>query len=215
MGRTNDDYDLKRRELLRQLSAVALRPDARRPSLRELARAVGVQPNTLRHYFGDREGLLSALMTYSGEEGRVYLEQVRLGSDGVLPGLRRLLGFLAAGWTPDGLAGLHAAALAEGMGEATVGPAYVQSVLEPTLQAFEAALAERVDWTPTQRRVAVLALISPVLLALLHQHQLGGQGCRPLDWPVFLEEHLAAWARGWGLSDGAAAPTGPAEAPCG
>jgi AcrR family transcriptional regulator len=165
-----------------------------------------VQPNTLRHYFGDREGVLTALMAFSGEEGKFYLDQVRPDPEGLLPGLRRLLGWLAAGWTPDGLGGLHAASLAEGMGDAKVGPAYVERVLEPTLQAYERVLAAQTTLSPEQRRVAVLGLLSPILLALLHQHELGGARCRPLDWPAFVEEHLAAWARGWGLDGGRPAP---------
>ena len=71
-----------------------------------------------------------------------------------------------------------------GLGHATLGPAYVSELLEPTLQAFEARLALHVargELHVADLRQAALALLGPIVLALLHQRELGGQRCRPLD----------------------------------
>ncbi len=46
-------------------------------------------------------------------------------------------------------------------------------------------------------RVAALALLSPVLMALFHQHQLQGRRCRPLDLEVFIERRLDGFMKGY------------------
>ena len=56
------------------MQALVLRPSAERPSLRELARAADVRPNTLRHYFGDRDGVIVAVLEQAGLDGRAYMD---------------------------------------------------------------------------------------------------------------------------------------------
>jgi hypothetical protein len=46
-------------------------------------------------------------------------------------------------------------------------------------------------------RHAALALLSPVILALLHQAELGGAKDHPLDVDRFLSDHAAAFARAY------------------
>jgi len=84
-----------------------------------------------------------------------------------------------------------------------VGPAFLDAVLEPVLQAAEARLERHVargELPAMDTRAASLALLSPIVLGLLHQGPLGGSGCRPLDVPTFVDRHYAAWARGWELA---------------
>ena len=102
---------------------------------------------------------------------------------------------------PSGSGGaIQAAALSAGLAEAAVGPAYLNEVLEPVLQALEqriAALAARDELHPTDVRVAALELLAPVFLALLHQDALSGTRCRPLDMDTFLSAHLDHILRAW------------------
>lgn len=58
----------------------AVFPD--RPSFRDIAAATGVSVPTLRHYFGDRESLLSAHLEAFGLKGAPYLERL---ADSELP----------------------------------------------------------------------------------------------------------------------------------
>ena len=43
---------------------------------------------------------------------------------------------------------------------------------------------------------AALALVGPVVLALLHQVDLLGSACRPLDIDAFIEVHIQGWLEG-------------------
>jgi hypothetical protein len=81
------------------------------------------------------------------------------------------------------------------------GPAYLQELLEPFLQAAEQLLVELVRrgrLKPLEPRGAALALLAPILFALIHQDHLGGRGQRPLDVTAFARSHAAMILRGIG-----------------
>ena len=48
-------------------------------------------------------------------------------------------------------------------------------------------------------RYAALAFVAPLLLALLHQVELSGRTCRPLDLEGFLDAHVEGFVAGWGV----------------
>ena len=110
------------------------------------------------------------------------------------------LGELVDAWTPEGLAGVLGAGLLEGLSDNAVGPAYVEHILEPTLQTAEGLLEsfmQRGQLREGPARDAALLLIAPILLALLHQHELGGARCRPLDVRALVDRHVQAFLRAW------------------
>lgn len=88
-----------------------------------------------------------------------------------------------------------------------VGPGYLDGVLEPTVMAVEARMSVHASRGETvfaaddalAVRTAALAFLSPILVALLHQHALAGTKCRPLDIDAFLSLHVkrfvASYAR--------------------
>lgn len=173
------DYDGKRRRLLGRIAVRFKQPD--RPSLRELAAAAEVSVPTLRHYFGDREGVVSAVLADAHARGAPFLA-LAARPDGPLPqslrsGLMQVVqGHLFA------VGGFHAIGLTEGLLHRTIGPQYLQTILEPALQAFELRLqahVERGELKPISLRHAALALVAPVVLFMLHQGELGGQRVRP------------------------------------
>jgi AcrR family transcriptional regulator len=172
-------------------------------SLRELAAAADVGLPTVRHYFGDRDGLVAAAFEEMRADGEPWLQLSRTQAlDGGLErSLRWVLSTIAFGW-PHGLGLVFSQGLAAGFDQPTLGPACVTEVLEPTLAAVEdrlrahqgrGELRDDIDL-----RHAALALVSPVLLGLLHQHSLGGKGCRPLDVDAFVADHVAKFVRAWG-----------------
>lgn len=200
-GTRNADFEETRAELVRRIRARLLQPDGARVSFRELATAAGVGTTTLRHYFGTRNGAVRAVLDATHAEGARYLlivtqpptlplrESLHLLSSMVLVGMRQGLGVV------------HAFGLAAGLQEPELGPAYLDRVLEPTQQAFEAHLAHHLARgalrPDVDLRLAALQLLAPLLLAALHQRELGGERCRPLDLDAVLAPHLDAWLRAW------------------
>lgn len=200
-GSRNADHDDKRIALVDAVVPVILGAGPERPSMRELARAAGVRPNTLRHYFGDRDGVVRAaferIATLGGDR------QAWARSLAALPpreGLRAMLHAVVEGWQRGALGGMHAAGLAEGMGHPAIGRIYIERILDPSLRVIEALLA---DWTAQglleaeDPRAAALALFSPVMVALLHQRELDGAQCRPLDLRAMVDLHVDRFLDGW------------------
>lgn len=200
-GAKNADHEAKRARMVQAIAPVVMRAAPARPSLREMSKAAGVSVNNLRHYFGTREGLLQAVFEAMGVAGEPYVQRsIGFTELPVREGLRTLVGELVDAWTPDMLGGLHRSGISEGLGSPALGPHYVEHILEPLLLVVERMLViwhERGELEVAAPRVAALGFISPVVLALLHQRGLGGDGCRPLDFEPFLDAHVDGFLGGY------------------
>jgi len=198
-GHRNADFETSRAELLDTLVGIVMRhPD--RSSVAELAESAGVSRATVRHYFGSRDELLSALLVHieAGAE-RAALANPEPPSLSLRSTLVRFVESLVEIW-PRGVGALYVAGLFWGLEHPTLGPAYVERMLEPMLARIELRLTTKSKGTrlaPEQARYAALALLSPVLVALLHQGPLGGSQCRPLDMPAFLQAHVESFMAAW------------------
>ncbi|MEM9453866.1 MAG: TetR/AcrR family transcriptional regulator [Myxococcota bacterium] len=205
MGRTagtrNPGYEDKRRALCGAVIPRLLESGST-ASMRELATAAEVSVPTLRHYFGDREGVVVAAMGEWMRRGRPYLEVTRQATrDGLRPSLMAMMATLLEGWRRFGVGRIYDTGLAMGLGHAVIGPSYVDHLLEPLLQAVEGRLQQHREWGELgdfDLRFAALSLVSPVVLALLHQDGLGGSGCRPLDMEAFVGAHVDGFVRAYG-----------------
>lgn len=198
-GSRNADYAEERTALVTRLrAALVTHPSPAQLSFRQLAALADVSAPTLRHYFANREGVFVAVLEDMHRQGLPYLAAAAtLPIADARQSLRWFLESLLFGWRA-GVEALHRFGLTAGMGHPVLGPAYVQEILEPTLQALEARLARHVaDGTLVARDVrhAALELLSPVVLALLHQDGLGGTRCRPLDVARFVEDLLESFLR--------------------
>jgi AcrR family transcriptional regulator len=176
------------------------------PSLHDISRASGASIPTLKHYFGDRSGAIAAALLGVREDATEHFAS--LSDPGDMPLAQSLVTVaanLAAAWREFGVGALFASGIAAGISDAAAGPAYVNGVLEPTVQAIERRLrvhAERGELCLAQDelpiRTAALAFVSPLLVVLLHQHELSGATCRPLDLPAFLQIHVDGFVRAYG-----------------
>jgi len=204
-GSKNLDYDRTRAELVERLSNSILSSTGTNLSFRELAHAGGVSPSTLRHYFATREAVLSAVLERVHEMGLRYVAEGATAEHGAArESLRWFLGYLVEGWM-TGVGRAHAVGLTEGIGHSAIGPAYLRTLLEPTLQSAEARIAlhmARGELGPCDVRLAALELVSPVIVVLLHQHALGGTEVRRLPLDPFLDEHVGRFLRAFGSRDG-------------
>lgn len=198
-GARNADHAERRAELVGRLRTRLADRSQGQGSLRELAASAEVSIPTLRHHFGGREDVVAAVLEAAVEEGRPYREVASAPQGPFEASVRQLLGYAAAGHC-YGVGDLHAIGLTEGLGHATLGRAYVQSILEPTQQAVETRLAAHVaagEMPSVDLRHAALALIAPLLLAQLHQGELGGRRCRPLDLETLISDHAQAFVRAY------------------
>lgn len=198
-GVKNQDHAAARQQILEAAGQQLVREP--QSSMRELARAAGVSPPTLVHYFASRTDVVAALFDDAHRHALVHLHEIAAGA---LPpvdvSLSFVLHFIHRGLIDSGVADLHALGLSLGPKDAVVGPAYLNDVLEPSLQALEARLERHVgrgELVVTDTRAAALALLAPLVVAVLHQHALGGDRCRPLDIEAFLAVHVSAFVRAW------------------
>lgn len=195
-GARNRDYEQTRHALAASLSQHLLRDDGIPATLVDLAAVAGVSTTTLKHYFGDRDGLYAAVVEAVRADSAGFL------AEGATPGGRLpeetlpalLLGTVTA-WRRFGLGRVFAGSLALGLGSPRRGPRFVSELLEPFLEATESLLGAHADagdlpeLGAERRRAVALGLVSPVVLALLHQDALGGDGVRPLDAEAFARGH--------------------------
>lgn len=176
--------------------------DGTRASFRELSAAAGVSVATMRHYFGTREGLITAVLEMCNAAGQRYLLEVAAGPIGLVgESLAHVLARIGAGFRHGGLAQVHAIGLSAGLREPVLGPAYLQQVFEPTVESLEARLARHVargELRAGDLRHMALSLVTPPLLVLLHQGALGGACTRPLSYEAFCADHLAGFLRAYG-----------------
>lgn len=197
-GTQNRDYEQARAALASSILRAVLR-EGPSVSLHELAREAGVTIPTLKHYFGDRTNAIAAGLRTVRVDAAAYIASLAdPGRLGLRSSLEKMMRELTSAWVAHGVGRVFSGGLAVGIDDEQAGPGYLDGVLEPTLAAVEARLRvharrEEIDVAPDDElalRSAALALLSPVVMALLHQHALGGTRCRPLDVERFTQHHL-------------------------
>ena len=211
-GVKNADHEVKRRELLARMLPRFARLDLDRPSLRQLAAAADVTAPTLQHYFGDRTGVIAAL-----------LEEYRRRGEGRLATAAEPVGDFAASvhdFARSFILGLQArgqarpgdvlgASLCEGLADPKVSPHTLGCIIDPALDALAARLEAhraRGDMMAADVRAAALMLLSPLLLAVLHQDQMGGRRSRGIELEAMAAEVSAAFVRAYAAGRAGALP---------
>ena len=193
--------EIKRRQLAEQLLDALVDDDGRPQSMSKIAAAAGVSLPTLKHYFDDYDGVVEAAMAAHADVGRQHYAHLLDPGDRPLEQvLHDWLSGLHLAWVRFGAGKRLATGLSIGLGSSTRGPLFVNQLLEPTLQAGEILLRrlhQRGDIDAPDVRSASLALVGPVVLALLHQVDLLGSTCRPLDVEAYIKGHIQGWLRGY------------------
>jgi AcrR family transcriptional regulator len=206
-GVKNADYDAKRRELLDRMLPRFASLDLERPSLRQLAVAAEVTAPTLQHYFGDRTGVVAALLEEYNRRAQTRLGIVSKASGAFAASMREFAQSFVFGMQADAvvrLGDVMAAALCEGLADPQVSPLTLVHIVDPAVDALVARLQEHVDrgeMMPADVRAAALMLLSPLLLAVLHQDQMNGRDSRRMELSDLAEQVSAAFVRAY------AAPT--------
>lgn len=201
-GSRNVGYEEQKTTLARSVRQALMADEGIHASLRELAATAKTSVATLKHYFGDRQGLLQAVMEVQRADSAPFLAMAAQARPGdVRASLLQFLTGFAGAWTKFSVGKMISSTLAVGLGTRALGPSYVNHVLEPMLQTGESFLRqhqERGELVIDDVRHASLMFLSPAVFALLHQDSLSGVKCRPLDLPRFFETHVDAFLRAFG-----------------
>ncbi len=199
-GQHGPNYEVRRRELLVKLRARLGRRGAMRASWRELAAAAEIGLATLAHYFGKREDIILAVMRDDLASGAAEISRLATPTGPFARSIADAVQHLANGFRYGGVGEIHALGLSEGLRHPVLGPGFVDTILEPGICAIQARLDVHVTAREMRRcdtRLAALALLSPVLVAFLHQVELDGATNHPLDIDAFLSEHVENFVRAY------------------
>ena len=182
-----------------------MRRDSPRPSLRELASAAGVSVPTLRHYFGARAQVVDAIFEECLLQGREGLDAQRISDqpfeDSVRDYARALIRAMGA-QRDVRLGDLVAVSLGEGLLDVGLSRSTLHHVIDPTIDALMSRLnghIARGEMIVTDVRAAALMLVSPLLIASLHQNQLGGAREQPFSLEAAAETIAAAFVRAYAV----------------
>lgn len=203
MGRTpgtrNANYEERRANLAARALRAFLGPDGQPASFRAIAQSLGEDPRTLRHYFGNADGLYRATFETLQERSQRFRDDVlRRRDEGPTAALTYFCRSFLTGWS-YGMDCVFHVALAGGIESEARGPVVVDHLLEPMFATLEELLAHYADageLAMVDPRMAALSFLSPLLFALLHQDSLGGRAIRPLDIEAFVDDHVGRFVRG-------------------
>jgi AcrR family transcriptional regulator len=202
-GARNEGFEERRTALIAALRA-RLRAPGPAPSMRELASAAEVTVPTLRHYFADREGVLRAVLEdelADGSKQNGPLEIAATPSGPFAVSVRDLLQHADEGFAYGGLTDSHAMGLAEGARAEATAADYLRLALDPTIDAFAARLRTHQERGEMRRevdaRAAAVQLLSPLVIARLHQDRFGGRTANPIDIAAMLDQQAEAFTRGY------------------
>ena len=204
-GSVDATHPLKRTAILDGLRPHLLRPGSQDISFSAMAALAGISIPTLRHYFPRRGDVIAALLDRIGEEGKPYVARVaNEAHDDLRESLLGVGRFMTEGVKSGQLSQIHAFGLNEGIGDTVVGPSYLSSILEPTLQAVEARLRRLIEkgaMRDCDVRFASLNFATPILIAFLHQGQLGGECVRPMDVEGLIRQQVETFVAAYGMGD--------------
>lgn len=202
-GHRDAAYETKRRELLRRMSVRMMRRDGGSLSLRDLSSAAGVAIPTLRHYFGARHNVVDAIFEECLRLGRQGLDAQKASDKDFETSIKDYLTALVRALNAAHevrLGDLFAVSLAEGLLDPRVSGSTLRHIIDPTVDALEARLRvhmTRGEMVETDAHAAALMLISPILIACLHQDQLNGSVIRPLDLTRLADDLGSAFVRAY------------------
>jgi AcrR family transcriptional regulator len=178
-----------------------MRREVARPSLRDLAHSAGVTTPTLRHYFGGRREVLDAILEENLRLGRAGLDAQSASEAPFAQSMGDYARNLVRALTAEReirLGDVFAVSLAEGLLDEGISASTLRHVVDPTIETLVSRLrghVERGEMIETDLRAAALMLISPLLVAALHQHQLNGARSNPFSLMALADAASAAFIR--------------------
>jgi len=165
------------------LTDYALSAALTRRSLRQFAIAAEQSEPTLRHYFGDRQGLVIEIIGNLSKRAQVTWEMDAKPAANPAEAVNDYLTFAQAGMEQGIFNRFHAFSLIEAFADNKVGKVYLEKIMEPSLKAFSDKLRSTPGATrdEAELRAATLLASAPLLVLGMHQDLLGGKHDAPID----------------------------------
>ena len=202
-GTRSHDHEVRRTEILQRLAQRLVARDAMHASYRELGAAADVSISTLQHYFGRRADIVAAVLQHAEKSAVPHLAHMRAPEGRFRESIEAALAYMRLGFERFGLGDTHALGLVEGMRDTAMGPMVVDCILEPSIDAITTRLEAhqaRGEMRPdVEARHAAIMLLAPVVLIMLHQHELGGAARHPADMDRFFADLSQAFVRAHGI----------------
>lgn len=188
-GVRNSDFNQKKLSLLEKLTEYLLRDGVYVPSLRQLAIAAETSEPTLRHYFGDRSGLIVAVLEHIGKTDEPILTSLREPQESCEGALNGFMQYLQRFRAHRNYSKIQALGIRESLADEDVQSAYLQKLVRPGVEVLtERFLRSRGGpATFTEARSAATMTISASIFMVLHQDVLNGKEHMPIDHETYLE----------------------------
>lgn len=198
-GARNANYELRRRELLQTIRSKLAEAGRSRPSWRDLLAAAEISASSMRHYFGNREFVVEAMMR---DDFRLAGEHIRELEFTDLPYAQSVLDLIenVSVGLQNGVSRIISTGLVESLLHPRLGPVFLECVMDPSISAIERRLRLHDDRGEVQlgnARIAAVHLFSPLMTIWLHQSELAGSETSPLHIPSFCEAHADAFLRAY------------------
>ncbi|MEM8722829.1 MAG: hypothetical protein AAGE84_26680 [Cyanobacteria bacterium P01_G01_bin.39] len=187
----SSDYEIKRQALLDVIEERLVQV-GHQASLSALATAAKVTVPTLKHYFGNRDQVICAVLEAGFKRGQKFMAVARTTELPFDESITDLLMFVRQGLERGRLGNLHVIGLCEGLHHHHIGPYYLDKIFNPSITATAERLKlhqSRAEMKCVDPRNAAICLISPLIIMLLHQKYLGGGQEDPVNLDRFCQMH--------------------------
>ena len=202
-GSRNAGYHKERRRLARLILQKVTSPNGTHTSLRALAIHCDISAPTLRHYFKNRAGAITAALEQALDDWSSDLmswSQDDLGD--VEASLHAFLSALAKRWTTSNFGNIVSSGLAIGLSyeaQRSVVNRYIHAPLfevaskRITMHQESGELVDSLD-----SALGARILIAPMILALIERHQIQTDSSDLPSTQDFIRVHIQGFLRAWG-----------------
>ena len=204
-GATNKDSAQRKLDILTRIWAYMRQHKNKPLSWREMATAGEVGLATLSHHFGKRDDVVKAILQAKKVEGKEALSILAEPNGSFEVSIRYALEHLLTGLIDYDVGDLVSLGLSEGINHEAIGPTFVEEGLEPIIQsAMQRLKAHQVRGEmrlDVDLRTAAISLVSPLLIAYLHQINLGGGDAYPMKLGAIAKQVCETFVRAHSAED--------------
>ncbi|MEM5515970.1 hypothetical protein WNY37_03345 [Henriciella sp. AS95] len=195
-GVRNQDFEEKKEALVKAVADYVQSPGIESPSFRQMAIAADTSEPTLRHYFGDRSGVLVAVFKHISETVAHYRESVAEPGDSLRGSVDSYLDSVSQYRRDARYIEAHGLGIRESMVDEAARKAYLDYILTPGIEAIKHKLKGSPNGpkTPEAAHSAAVMLMASSIFAILYQELLNGKEHAPLDVDKYFS-HLKIWLK--------------------